>query len=263
MEEIGENKWQSVNGLNCENKTNFVISLSIFTLKNNLREQYEKKRNNLSEEEIQKRNEKKLWNVGEKKEFPFLEEIIKARDGSDVFLFYNKGKLYSDFIATLIETEYYMFATLLSDDSFDVCVYKESHRYGAHFKNWDRQLREPKLKPLPYWYDKVALTFNIPSLYSVTSHSEFERFKDFGLDIDASTLLDSIKRFEEANISLYPQVLKSPKHKEYFEYAIKTTFDMSVGIMGYNARKRHKNRDTINSGKLFEKGLFPDGLPVI
>ena len=60
---------------------------------------------------------------------------------------------------------------------------------------------------------------------------------------------------------MYPQVIKSPKHKEYFKYAIKTTFDRSVGVMGYSARIRHKNMDIIKSGELFEKGLFPHGLP--
>ena len=267
MKDIGENELQRANGLNCESQTNFVMSLSIFTVNNNIREQYERERNNLSEEEIQKQNEKKLSYVDLNEYNPFLVEKLTARDGSDVFFFYNIGIWNSNHIAELIETEYYIFASLLDDESFNVYVYKEGHRHGVHFKNWDRQLREPKLKPLPYWYDKTALTFNVPSLSSVASHAEFERFKDFGFDIDASTLLDSIKRFEEANTNLYPQVLKSPKHKEYFKYAIKTTFDRSVGVMGYSARIRHKNVNIIKSGKLFESGLFhyglPDGLPVI
>ena len=121
-------------------KTSYIVTFGIVPIENDLYEQYARKRGLLTEEEIKKRNEDK------KKKFLEVErgtvfscEIIELKDGRQAFIFYNRGPrrgiwdIYR--IAEGLKVEYFIYARLQDDDSFNFSFLKEFHREGTYFRH--------------------------------------------------------------------------------------------------------------------------------
>lgn len=238
-------------------KTNFIVTFAIFVVENNLWEQYLRMTTNVSEEEIQKINEDQKEKI-EKYDggIPFLHDKISLKNNGCAFIFYNKGVGYTDRIAGCIKAEHYIFASLENDGSFNVYFFREIRRHGAHFKRWNRQISEPKLKPLSFEYAKEDELHGLSSLFSLGTCEGSEKFRDFGFDIDFSSLHNSIKMFESKVAKLYPSVKTNPADRDYFHHAIEETFDTAIGPLCIATMKREENISIISNGKLFEKGLL-------
>jgi|GEM_PF-2154372 len=240
-------------------KTNFIVTFAIFVIEKGLWAQYVRTRRNASEEELQKIYEEQEEEIKKyDRGTPFSHDKIALKDGKEAFIFYNQGIGYTNMMAGCIKAERYIFASL-KDDVFNIQFLKESHKDGAHFKNWDIKVSEPKLEALPFCYDKSDELLSIPSLFSLGAYEGSEKFKEFGFDIDFSSFHNSINMFEDKMTKLYPSCKTHPEDRDYFHYAIEETFDVAIGPVGVTATKREKNIAIINNGELFEKGLLYRG----
>ena len=243
-------------------KTSYIVTFGIVPIENDLYEQYARKRELLTEEEIKKRNEDKKKKILEvERGTVFSCEIIELKDGRQAFIFYNRGPhrgiwdIYR--IAEGLKVEYFIYARLQDDDSFNFSFLKEFHREGTYFRHLDRMKENPKIKPLPLDYKEVDRLSNVKSLFCLNKDENYSKFKQFGFDIDFSSFIKSIERFELEIEKLYPTVKTCSEDKHSLHSAIKRTFCSGVGVMGFTAMKTKKNMSIISSGELFEKGLFP------
>lgn len=187
-------------------------------------------------------------------------EIIELKDGRQAFIFYNRGHrrgiwdIYR--IAEGLKVEYFIYARLQDDDSFNFSFLKEFHREGTYFRHLDRMKENPKIKPLSLDYKEVDRLSNVKSLFCLNKDENYSKFKQFGFDIDFSSFIKSIERFESEIEKLYPTVKTSAEDRYILHSAIKDTFYANVGVMGFTAMKTQKNMSIISSGELFEKGLL-------
>lgn len=151
-------------------KTSYIVTFGIVPIENDLYEQYARKRELLTEEEIKKRNEDKKKKILEvERGTVFSCEIIELKDGRQAFIFYNRGPrrgiwdIYR--IAEGLKVEYFIYARLQDDDSFNFSFLKEFHREGTYFRHLDRMKENPKIKPLSLDYKEVDRLSNVKSLF--------------------------------------------------------------------------------------------------